>query len=348
MNHLSHLLSKRQEINHQIAVAEGCAEAATQALSLGQRAIGEVSRVIVGQRRLLERLMVALISNGHVLVEGAPGLAKTLALKTLARVVDLSFARVQFTPDLLPSDLTGTRVFNPKNSEFSTELGPICHNLVLADEINRAPAKTQAALLEAMGERQITIGRETFALERPFLVMATQNPIESEGTYDLPEAQLDRFMMKVLVDYPNSNDERQIIQRISCESEADLQVVVSKPQLCELQRLASAVHLPDTVQDRIVSVVLATRQPSRWLQYGASPRASLALANGAKALALLSGRTEATVHDVDSLIGDCLRHRLILSHDALVAGRSADDVLAEIVPASNVENPLPQLGRHER
>ncbi len=308
---------------------------AHEARDLLERALYELKKVIVGQEHLLERILIAVIAHGHVLVEGAPGLAKTLTLKSLAQVMSVDFKRIQFTPDLLPSDLIGTRIYNPGKGEFSTELGPIFSNFILADEINRAPAKVQSALLEAMQERQVTVGRETFPLNAPFLVMATQNPIESEGTYNLPEAQLDRFLFKLLVDYPDSREELVIIQRMTGEAIPELTAVLDSEKTLALSAQAEAVYVDPKIMSYIVDIVQATREPANpalrpLIQYGASPRGGLALTNAAKAMALMQGRNYVTPEDVTALVNDCLRHRIILSYEGLAAGKTTDDVIEEI------------------
>lgn len=301
----------------------------TQALL--ERALYELKKVIVGQEHLLERLILAVICGGHVLVEGAPGLAKTLTLKCLSQVMTLEFKRIQFTPDLLPSDLIGTRIYNPATSLFATEQGPIFANFVLADEINRAPAKVQSALLEAMQEGQVTIGRETFPLSAPFLVMATQNPIESEGTFNLPEAQLDRFLFKLLVPYPSPEEEIIIIQRMCGETLPALDAILDGEALLRITTQVQGVYLDPKLMQYIVDVIDATRQPSRsGILYGASPRGSLALANAGKALALMNGRTYVTPADLQKLTHDCLRHRIILSYEGIAHGLTPDKVLDEV------------------
>ncbi|MGE0201662.1 MAG: AAA family ATPase [Candidatus Melainabacteria bacterium] len=304
---------------------------AQQAHDKLERAHYELKKIIVGQEHLLERLMVAVIAGGHVLVEGAPGLAKTLALKSLASVMQVSFNRIQFTPDLLPADLTGTRIFDPAHGEFNTEQGPIFSHFILADEINRAPAKVQSALLEAMQEHQVTIGRETFPLEPPFLVMATQNPIESEGTYPLPEAQLDRFLFKLVLHYPDAMEEMVIIQRMSGQAPALLEGILTTADILSFQELAGQVYIDPKLIQYIVDIIQATRKADHpYIQYGSSPRGSLALANAAKAQALLNGRNYVVPEDVHGMVHDCLRHRIILSYEGLAAGMSADAVLDAI------------------
>ncbi len=325
-------------------------QAANEASARIERVHYELKKIIVGQSKLLERTLVALITNGHVLVEGAPGLAKTMTLQSLSAVMDLSFQRVQFTPDLLPADLIGTRIFNPSIGEFSTELGPIFANFILADEINRAPAKVQSALLEAMQEHQVTVGKETFPLQSPFLVMATQNPIESEGTYPLPEAQLDRFLFKLIVDYPTAQDEVVILQRMTGDTLPVLETVLDRDTLLSLQEQAKQVYMDPQLLQYIVDVVQSTRNPNNaQIQHGASPRGSLALAKSARALALIRGRNYVTPADVTELIKDCLRHRIILSYEGLASGLTVDSLLDGIIkhvqaPAMTGEsNPKPNL-----
>ena len=310
-----------------------------------EQVLYEVKKVIVGQDALLERLIVALLARGHILVEGVPGLAKTMAIKTLAESIGGEFRRVQFTPDLVPADLTGTRIYNQKSGEFQTSLGPVFTNLLLADEINRAPAKVQSALLEVMQERQVTIGRETHTVPNPFLVLATQNPIESEGTYPLPEAQQDRFMLKVLVDYPSPTEEFVIVERMTGVLERTHKVI-DADQLLALQREADAVYVDPALIDYAVKLVRATRDPGsvghgeikRYLSFGASPRASINLILAARALALLRGRDYAVPRDVRDLALDVIRHRLVLSYEALAENVSADDLLHRILSAV----PLPE------
>jgi MoxR-like ATPase len=302
-----------------------------------ERVLYELKKVIVGQEHLLERLIVAVITGGHVLVEGAPGLAKTLTLKCLSQVMSVEFKRIQFTPDLLPSDLIGTRIYNPSSGVFTTEVGPIFANFILADEINRAPAKVQSALLEAMQEHQVTIGRETFLLKAPFLVMATQNPIESEGTFNLPEAQLDRFLFKLLIQYPSPEEEMVIIQRMSGETLPELEPILNAETILRMMTQAQSVYLDPKLMQYIVDLIDATRQPEQsTVLYGASPRGSLALANASKAMALVNGRTYVTPGDIEKIIHDCLRHRVILSYEGLANGLTPDKLLDNIqatVPA---------------
>src|SRR5688500_9238636 len=291
---------------------------------LMERILYEVKKVIVGQDHFLERVLVAILAQGHLLVEGVPGLAKTLTVKTLARTIRGSFKRIQFTPDLLPADLVGTRMYNQKSGDFSTMLGPVFANLLLADEINRAPAKVQSALLEVMQEYQVTIAGETHKVPRPFLVMATQNPIETEGTYPLPEAQVDRFMMKVLVGYPNEEEEFVIVERVT-GAPVEVSSVVTTDDLAALQLECRKVYVDPSLLQYAVRLVAATRTPERFglkemrrhLTYGASPRASIHLVEGARALALLRGRSYVLPEDVSDLVPDVLRHRLVLSYEAL-------------------------------
>ncbi len=316
-----------------------------------EQVLYEVKKVIVGQDLLLEQLIVALLARGHVLVEGVPGLAKTLAIKTLADTIGGEFQRIQFTPDLVPADLTGTRIYNQKSGEFQTSLGPVFTNLLLADEINRAPAKVQSALLEVMQERQVTIGRETHEVPKPFLVLATQNPIESEGTYPLPEAQLDRFMMKVLVDYPTPTEEFVIVERMTSSVEA-LSQVITPDQLLTLQDAADAVYVDPALIEYSVQLVNGTRNPASlglanltpYITHGASPRASINLILTAKALAFVRGRNYCLAHDVRDLALDVLRHRLVLSYEALADDVRSDDLLAQILAAV----PLPEVTLNER
>ncbi len=303
-----------------------------------EAALYELKRVIVGQEHLLVRLLIAVICKGHVLVEGAPGLAKTLALKSLAQVVQVEFKRIQFTPDLLPSDLIGTRIYNPVQGAFTTEQGPIFANFILADEINRAPAKVQSALLEAMQERQVTIGRETFPLKEPFLVMATQNPIESEGTYSLPEAQLDRFLFKILVDYPGFDEEFIMLERVTEEGLPTPQVILTAEQVIHLTEMVPKVFLDPKLMNFIVRLVQETRSlDGNQLLYGSSPRGTLALANASKGLALMNGRGYVLPQDIQAVFKDCLRHRLILSYTALAERKTSDILLDEIM--ASLETP---------
>ena len=316
-----------------------------------EHVVYQVKKLIVGQDELLERLIVALLSRGHILVEGVPGLAKTMAIKTLSQTIGGQFQRIQFTPDLVPADLVGTRIYNQRLGEFQTSLGPIHTNLLLADEINRAPAKVQSALLEVMQERQVTIGRETFPVPEPYLVMATQNPIESEGTYPLPEAQLDRFMLKVLVGYPSPTEEFVIVERITGRPEPT-QKVIDSEQLVSLQQSTDAVYVDPALIEYAVRVVAATRHPASvgqdqlgsYITYGASPRASINMILAAKALAFVRGRDYCLPQDVRDLALDVLRHRIVLSYEALADNVSPDEILGSILNAV----PLPEVPLHER
>ncbi|WP_228389135.1 AAA family ATPase [Cumulibacter manganitolerans] len=310
------------------------------------RAMLEVKKVIVGQDRLIERMLVSLLAKGHLLLEGVPGVAKTLAVESLARSVGGTFARLQFTPDLVPADIVGTRIYRPGSDEFHTELGPVFANFVLTDEINRAPAKVQSALLEVMAEKQVSIGGVTHEMPQPFLVMATQNPIESEGVYPLPEAQRDRFLMKVNVDYPTVEEEREIIYRMGSEPPV-AEPVMSIDELLELQRQAGKVFVHHALVDYVVRIVFATRTPkdlglddvATWITYGASPRASLGIISAGRALALVRGRDYLLPQDVLDVAGDVLRHRLVLSYDALADSVPADHVVSRILSAV----PVPQV-----
>jgi MoxR-like ATPase len=316
-----------------------------------ERVLYEVKKIIVGQDKLLERLIVALLARGHILVEGVPGLAKTMAIKTLAEAIGGEFQRIQFTPDLVPADLIGTRIYNQKTGDFNTSLGPVFTNLLLADEINRAPPKVQSALLEVMQERQVTIGRETYKVPNPFLVMATQNPIESEGTYPLPEAQVDRFMLKVLVGYPSSTEEFVIVERMTGALQA-IQKAIDTRQLLSLQQAADEVYVDPALIEYSVKVVSATRKPemvgqselSPFITYGASPRASINLILAGRALAFVRGRAYALPQDVRDIALDVIRHRLVLSYEALADNVSGDDLLKRILDAV----PLPEVPLHER
>src|SRR6184192_2083080 len=298
----------------------------------------EVKRLIVGQDRLLERLLIALLAEGHVLLEGVPGLAKTVAVKAFAQVIGGAAGRIQFTPDLVPADLIGTRIYNPGRGDFTTELGPVFCNLLLADEINRAPAKVQSALLEAMQERQVTIGEKTYPLSDPFLVLATQNPIEQEGAYQLPEAQLDRFMFKLNIGYPQKSEERNILD-LMATSAPDLRVdpVIDPSQIIAARNVVNSIYIDDRVKDYIVDVVWATRQPETYnlrleglIRYGASPRATIYLALGARAHAFLNGRGYVTPQDVKSIGPDVLRHRIIVSYEAEAEAVTSETIIERI------------------
>ena len=315
-----------------------------------EKVLYEVKKIIVGQDHLLERLVVALLARGHILVEGVPGLAKTMAIKTIAEAIGGEFKRIQFTPDLVPADLIGTRIYNQKTGEFNTSLGPVFTNLLLADEINRAPAKVQSALLEVMQERQVTIGRESFKVPDPFLVLATQNPIETEGTYALPEAQVDRFMLKVLVGYPTPNEEFVIVERMTGVLMA-VQKVLTTQQLIDLQKRTDNVFVDPALIEYSVRMVTATRQPKevglkeieRYIMFGASPRASINLILTARALAFVRGRDYVLPQDVLDMAMDVMRHRLVLSYEALSDNISSDDLLKKILDRI----PIPVVPLHE-
>jgi MoxR-like ATPase len=315
-----------------------------------EQALFEIRRVIAGQEQMLERVLVSLLAGGHVLIEGVPGLAKTLTIKTAAAVLGGSFQRVQFTPDLVPSDLVGTRVYRPDRTEFETELGPVFCNFLLADEINRAPAKVQSALLEVMQERQVTIGHSTFPVPSPFLVLATQNPIESEGTYPLPEAQVDRFMLKVLVDYPAHDEELTVVAR-SLEAPPELSQMLSLEELQALQRQAAEVYVDPALISWTVDVATATRKPREhglndiadYVSFGASPRGPISLVAAGRALALIRGRDYVIPADLESLVRDAFRHRLVLSYRALAEEVAPDAILDSVLAA--VQMPQIDLGR---
>jgi MoxR-like ATPase len=315
-----------------------------------ERVLYEVKKIIVGQDHLLERMIVALLARGHVLVEGVPGLAKTMAIKTLAEAIGGEFKRIQFTPDLVPADLVGTRIYNQKTGEFNTSLGPVFTNLLLADEINRAPAKVQSALLEVMQEHQVTIGRESYKVSDPFLVMATQNPIETEGTYPLPEAQVDRFMLKVLIGYPDPTEEFVIVERMTGALQA-VQKVLTTDQLIEMQKKTDKVFVDPALIEYAVSLVTATRQPkdcgmndlARYIMFGASPRASINLILTARALALVRGRDYVLPQDVLDMALDVMRHRLVLTYEALSDNITSDTLLNRIIDCI----PVPVVPLHE-
>ena len=312
----------------------------SEVASIMESVLYEVKRVVVGQDHFLERVLVAMLSHGHLLVEGVPGLAKTLTVKTLASTLRGSFKRIQFTPDLLPADLVGTRMYNQKSGEFSTNLGPVFTNLLLADEINRAPAKVQSALLEVMQERQVTIAGETHKVPDPFLVMATQNPIETEGTYPLPEAQVDRFMMKILIGYPSEAEEFVIVERVTGPA-VTVNPVATTEQLNVLQRQCRSVYVDPVLIEYAVRLVAATRTPAsygldeiaRYISFGASPRATINLIEGGRALAFLRGRPYVLPEDITDLVPDVLRHRLVLSYEALSDGQTPDQLIARLMRA---------------
>jgi MoxR-like ATPase len=298
----------------------------------------QVAQVIVGQQYLLDRLLVGLLANGHVLIEGVPGLAKTTAVNTMARAMDCQFKRIQFTPDLLPADLIGTLVYNPKSGEFTTKKGPIFGNIILADEINRAPAKVQSALLEAMQERQVTIGDETFQLPNPFMVMATQNPIEQEGTYPLPEAQVDRFMLKVKITYPTKAEEREIMDRVNMLHPPKVETVVTRQEILEAREVVNSIYVDDKAKNYIVDIVQATRDPQAYglnikhqIEYGASPRATLYLQQAARALAFLQGEGNVFPNDVKQVAMDVLRHRVKETYEAEAENVTSEDIIRKIL-----------------
>jgi MoxR-like ATPase len=315
-----------------------------------EQALFEIRRVIAGQEEMLERVLVCLLAGGHLLIEGVPGLAKTLTIKSTASVLGGTFKRIQFTPDLVPSDLVGTRVFRPDKSDFEIDLGPVFCNFLLADEINRAPAKVQSALLEVMQERQVTIGKETYPVPAPFLVMATQNPIESEGTYPLPEAQVDRFMLKVLVDYPAHDEELTVVAR-SLEGQPTLENVLSIDELRALQAQVATIYVDPTLISWVVDLATATRRPSEhgadsmapYISYGASPRGPISVIAASRALALIRGRDYVVAADVEALVRDAFRHRIVLSYQALAEEVTADQVLDEVLAA--LAPPQLELGR---
>jgi len=298
----------------------------------------EIGKVIVGQRNLIEKILVGLLADGHILIEGVPGLAKTLTVKTLSDCISTKFQRIQFTPDLLPADLIGTLVYNPRDSSFKPRKGPIFSNLILADEINRAPAKVQSALLEAMQERQVTIGDTTYPLEQPFLVMATQNPIEQEGTYPLPEAQVDRFMLKLIVKYPSLEEEKGILERMTSGKEVSAKPVISPKDIVKARKLIYEIHMDEKIRDYILNIVFATREPEKYgindlkgmIAYGASPRASIYLTLTAKSFAFIKRRGYVTPEDIKSMGYDILRHRIIPTYEAEAEEMTTDDIIRKI------------------
>ena len=304
-----------------------------------QDLVNEIEKVIVGQRYLIERLLVGLLANGHILVEGVPGLAKTLSITTLSQAIKTKFQRLQFTPDLLPADILGTLVYNPKDGAFTTKKGPIFANIILADEINRAPAKVQSALLEAMQERQVTIGENTFKLDEPFLVMATQNPIEQEGTYPLPEAQIDRFMLKINITYPTKEEEHKILKRMAhTEKKVSASPVTDPRSIIKARNVVDEVYMDEKIEKYILDIVFATREPKKYnledisnlIQYGASPRASIYLTLAAKAYAFVQGRGYVTPQDIKSIGPDVLRHRVIVTYEAEAEEKTSDDIIKRI------------------
>ena len=321
-------------MNH--AEIEADNSAVLEAGAFVQPLMAEMGKVIVGQTHLLERLVISLLANGHVLLEGVPGIAKTLAIKTLSETLNVSFSRIQFTPDMLPADVTGTQIYNPQSGEFTTRQGPVFANLLLADEINRAPAKVQSALLEAMQEKQVTIGDETYQLPQPFLVMATENPIEQEGTYQLPEAQVDRFMLKVVMDYPTQKEERQILEDwAKTEGTPTAQQVITAEQVLTARKVVDTIYVDDKVKEYIVNLVCATRDPGVFnvpaaglIQLGASPRATIYLTLASKAHAFLQGRGYVTPQDVKAIAPDVLRHRIQVTYEAEAEEKNSDYVVS--------------------
>ncbi len=292
----------------------------------------EIEKVVIGQAGLIDRILITFISGGHILLEGLPGLAKTLAVRAFARAIDTDFKRVQFTPDLLPADLLGTRIYNPKDMDFFTKKGPMFTNILLADEINRSPAKVQSALLQAMEEKQVTIGDETFKLDDPFMVLATENPIEQEGTYPLPEAQLDRFFMKVLIDYPDMKEEKEILTRFKDINAENIKPVIKPKKVREKSAVVESIYIDEKLIEYIVAIVNETRKPARkelkkYIDFGASPRASIALMKASKCVAFMKGRGFVTPDDIKEIGNDVLRHRIILSYEAEADGKNSDDVV---------------------
>lgn len=326
---MSESVSNIRELNDLIASKSGFVNLITQGMN----------QTIVGQKHLVDSLLIALLANGHVLLEGVPGLAKTLAINTLSKLIDAKFSRIQFTPDLLPADVIGTMVYSVKNEKFEVKKGPIFANFILADEINRAPAKVQSALLEAMQERQVTIGDATFKLDNPFLVLATQNPIEQEGTYPLPEAQVDRFLMKVIIGYPSKEEEKQIVRQNIASVKANVQALINPEEILEIRKIVEKIYIDEKIEKYIVDIVFATRFPSDCglndlqsiISFGASPRASISMAIAARAYAFLRGRGYVIPEDVRAICHDVLRHRIGLSYEAEANNISADEVVSEIL-----------------
>ena len=326
---MSESISNIRELNDLIASKSGFVNLITQGMN----------QTIVGQKHLVDSLLIALLANGHVLLEGVPGLAKTLAINTLSKLIDAKFSRIQFTPDLLPADVIGTMVYSVKNEKFEVKKGPIFANFILADEINRAPAKVQSALLEAMQERQVTIGDATFKLDNPFLVLATQNPIEQEGTYPLPEAQVDRFLMKVIIGYPSKEEEKQIVRQNIASVKANVQALIKPEEILEIRKIVEKIYIDEKIEKYIVDIVFATRFPSDCglndlqsiISFGASPRASISMAIAARAYAFLRGRGYVIPEDVRAICHDVLRHRIGLSYEAEANNISADEVVSEIL-----------------
>jgi len=303
-----------------------------------ERLTSQISSVIVGQKYMIERLLIGLLGDGHVLLEGVPGLAKTLSIKTLSDAIDTKFRRIQFTPDLLPADLIGTMIYNPQKGEFSVKKGPVFANIILADEINRAPAKVQSALLEAMQERQVTIGDSTYKLDEPFLVMATQNPIEQEGTYPLPEAQVDRFMLKLRITYPSPAEEREIMDRMTVGKPIQVDKVISPEDIVKARKVVSEIYVDDKVKEYIINIVFATREPEKYglseiknlIAYGASPRATIYLNIAAKAHAFIRGRGYITPEDIKAIGPDVLRHRVIVTYEAEAEEKTSDEIVKKV------------------
>ena len=326
---MSESVSNIRELNDLIASKSGFVNLITQGMN----------QTIVGQKHLVDSLLIALLANGHVLLEGVPGLAKTLAINTLSKLIDAKFSRIQFTPDLLPADVIGTMVYSVKNEKFEVKKGPIFANFILADEINRAPAKVQSALLEAMQERQVTIGDATFKLDNPFLVLATQNPIEQEGTYPLPEAQVDRFLMKVIIGYPSKEEEKQIVRQNIASVKANVQALIKPEEILEIRKIVEKIYIDEKIEKYIVDIVFATRFPSDCglndlqsiISFGASPRASISMAIAARAYAFLRGRGYVIPEDVRAICHDVLRHRIGLSYEAEANNISADEVVSQIL-----------------
>lgn len=303
-----------------------------------EKLLSQISNVIVGQKYMVERLLIGILADGHVLLEGVPGLAKTLSVKTLSDAIDTKFRRIQFTPDLLPADLIGTMIYNPQKGEFSVKKGPIFSNIILADEINRAPAKVQSALLEAMQERQVTIGDSTYKLDEPFLVLATQNPIEQEGTYPLPEAQVDRFMLKLKITYPSPSEERDIMDRMTTGKPIPVEKVITPQDIVNARKIISEIYVDDKVKEYILNIVFATREPEKYglaaikdfINYGASPRATIYLNLAAKAHAFLRGRGYITPEDIKAIGPDVLRHRIIITYEAEAEEKTSDDIVQQL------------------
>ena len=324
-------------------MVEALKEEVTEKSLLVNSIRNEIEKILVGQRGLVDGLLIGLFTKGHILIEGVPGLAKTSAVMALASTVQAEFKRIQFTPDLLPADLIGTEVYRPKTGDFSVKKGPVFHNIILADEINRAPSKVQSALLEAMQERQVTIGETTFKLPDPFMVMATQNPIEQEGTYPLPEAQVDRFMLKLLIDYPAKNEEKEILKRVGFDMPHQIEQVISPEQLDSIVSLIRKIYMDEKLKDYIVDIVFASRKPSdyhidisEYIQFGASPRATIFLSLAARVYAFLQGRAFVTPQDIKTIAPAVLRHRIILSYEAEAENITSDQIIGQIFDSVEV------------